>query len=277
MAQSETTIVAVPGAADTWTALTALTVPAGVKRLFKIRVGVVPDWSTTAGSVRAAPVFRLRGSGLLEQDPHEFLGVFIASSTVTTGGAEHHSLMAEYNVDIPVQVGGAVTIEVNTLDEAVTAGTCMANVFYDEKDPAAKNSMSQYVDAAGTTTADAWSSVGTFTLPRPSPDKAPSRIRKICLGVAVDQGTSAISLRTAARFRLSGSGIGEGGSHEFSYNGHYSGHIGTSASEGSYENMGTTWIDVDIPVNAGGTILAEHRYEVETPTASTVAVGLLYE
>jgi hypothetical protein len=33
---------------------------------------------------------------------------------------------------------------------------------------------------------------------------------------------------------------------------------------------------VDIPVNAAGSILVEQRFDVETPTASTVAVGIIY-
>lgn len=274
--QSETGIVAVPSAADAWTTVATFTVPAGVKRLSKIRVSVAPDWGTTAGSVRMAPVFRLQGSGLLEQNPHEYLGVFGGHAEVTTGGIQQNMLTSEYDLEIPVQTGGTFDVQVNTLDEAITAGTVMANVFYDEKDIVLKNSQSQYTDAAGTTTADSWVTVGTITVPAPQEANRPSKIRMVCFGVAVDQGTSAISLRLAARFRLTGSGIGEGGSHEFVFGGQYSGQIGTTPSQGIDQDNGTVWIDVDIPVNASGTILVEHRFDVETPTASTVAAGILY-
>ena len=67
--------VAVPAAADTWTDVGTFTVPAGVKRLKKLRFGLAPDWAVTAVSVRAAPVFRLIGSGTLEQGDHQYLGI----------------------------------------------------------------------------------------------------------------------------------------------------------------------------------------------------------
>lgn len=274
--QSESAIVAVPSAADSWTVIGTFTVPAQVKRLTQIRLALAPDWGTTAGSVRMAPVFRIQGSGLREQNPHEFLGVFGGHAEVTTGGISQNELTAMYMMDTPVQTGGTFTIEVNTLDEAVTAGTVLANVYYDNTDPVEKNTQSQYVDAAGTTTADAYATVGTFTVPAPGGDKNPTRIVKICLGVALDQGTSAISLRTASRFRLTGSGVAEPGQHEYNGPVHYSGEIGTTPSQGIAQDSGTLWIDVDVPCSASGTILAEHRFEVETPTASTVAVGLVY-
>lgn len=277
MTQSETGLVAVPSSADSWTDIATITVPAGVKRLKKVRVGIAPDWGTTAGSVRHAPVYRLQGSGLLEQSPHEYIGPFGGHAEATTGGIAEEGTYLDYDVDIPVQTGGQIVAQVNTLDEAVTAGSTYVNLFFDEKDPVMGNSMSQYVDAAGTTTADAYATVGTFTVPRPAEGKAPTKIRKVVLAVAVDQGTSAISLRTASRFRLTGSGIGEGGNHDFVGPLGFSGMIGASASQGAAHSVMTAIIDVDIPVNAGGQILAEHRYDVETPTASTVAVGLLYE
>jgi hypothetical protein len=275
--QSESQIVAVPSAADSWTDFTNFSVPAGVSRLVKVRMAVAPDWGTTAGSVRCAPVFRLTGSGLLEQSPHEYLGMFAGHAEVTTGGITQTLLTAEYDVDIPVQTGGVVTVQVNTLDEAVTAGTCLVNLFYDAGNVVQTNSQSQYVDSAGTTTADAWATVGTIVVPAPQEGNKPKRIKRIGMGVAVDQGTSAISLRCASRFRLSGSGIGEGGSHDYVGPVAFTGEIGTTPSQGIAQDNGTVWIDVDVPVNASGSILVEHRYDVETPTASTVAVVLVYE
>lgn len=277
MAQSEILSVDVPSAADSFTDVGTFTVPANVKRAMKLIVVLAPDWSVTAGSVRMAPVLRLTGSGLLEQSPHEYLGMFAGSSTVTTGGASQSMLMMEYDLDIPVQTGGTITPQINTLDEAVTAGVVLVNIFYDENAATAKNNMSQFVDSAGTTTADAFVAVGTFTVPQPSEGKQPKFIKAVILAVAVDQGTSAISLRLASRFRLTGSGIAEPGSHDLVGPSGYSGHIGSSASQGSYQENGTIRIEVNIPVSAGGQILAEHLFEDETPTASTVAVGLLYE
>ena len=277
MGQSETDITAVPSSADSWTLLNDFTVPANVKRLMMVVVAVAPDWSTTAGSVRAAPILRLTGSGLQEQSPHAYLGMFAASSTVTTGGCAQSNLSITYMVDIPVSTGGIVTAELNTLDEAITAGSVEIALHYDENSPTASNSMSDYVDVAGTTTADAFATVGTFTVPQPSTGTQPKRIRSIYLGVAPDQGTSAISLRTASRFRLTGSGIVEQGNHEFVGPISITAHIGSSASQGAYPDNLTIRYDVDIPVSPGGQILAEHIFDVETPTASTVAVGLLYD
>lgn len=276
MTQSDSQLVAVPSAADTWTDLPAFTVPAGVKRLTKIRVTTVPDWGTSEISVRGAPVFRLTGSGLLEQNPHEFLGVFFGVAMKTTGGISHSRLIAEYAIDAKVQTGGQIVAQVNTLDEAITAGTSSVNLFYDELEVTSKNSQSQYVDAAGTTTADSWVAVGTFTLPNPGAENRPTKITRICLGVALDQGVNAISLRTASRFRLTGSGIAEGGNHIYEGPKCYSGEVGSTPSQGTNQNDGTVWIDVEVPINAGGQILAEHFFDNETPTASTVAVGLVY-
>jgi hypothetical protein len=202
--------------------------------------------------------------------------VIAGHAEVTTCGIQQNELIAEYDLDIPVQTGGILTTEVNTLDEAITAGTVMINLYYDNKPIVDSNSQSQYIDATGTTTADAWTTVGTIVVPSPAEGNKPVRIRRVCLAVAVDQGQSAISLRCASRFRISGSGIGEGGSHEYMGPIQYSGEIGTTPSQGIAQDAGTQWIDVDIPVNAAGSILVEQRFDVETPTASTVAVGIIY-
>jgi hypothetical protein len=253
--------------------MTNFVVPAGVKRLKKVRFGLAVDPGTSASSVRQAPVFRLTGSGLLEQSPHEFLGPFGGQAMVTSGGVAMENMVVEYDVDIPVQTGGIITVSVDTLDEAITAGTVMANLFYDAEAPKAANCMSQYVDAAVAGAADAWASIGTLTVPQPAAGKAPTKIRAICIGVALDQGTSAISLRTAPRVRLTGSGVGEGGAHEY---------IGPTATSNEvtagaifYSNM-TAVIYVDVPVNAGGSIVVEQRFDSEIPTGGTIAVGLLY-
>lgn len=272
MAQSETGIVAVPSSADAWTDVNTFTVPAGVKRLKKVIVSIAPDFGNS-GTVRFAPVFRLQGSGLLEQSPHEYIGPCGDATLATSGSGAVEPNNIEYDVDIPVQTGGTITAQVNTLDEAVTAGTVRVQLIYDDQAPGGKNSQSQYTDAAMTTTADAWATVGTITVPRMAEGKNPTKIKEVILAVATDQAALAL-LRTSARFRLSGSGIGEGGSHEFL--GPANGSIAATPGVIVYDRQ-VVRHKVDIPVNPGGQILAEQLLDVETPTAGTAIVGLVYE
>lgn len=275
--QSETRLQAVPTAADSWVDMGAvIVVPANVTRLARVEVNLAPDWGTSAVSVRHAPVYRILGSGLQEQSPHSYLGPFGGVSVVTTGGLSEENTKQVYDVDIPVSVGGSITAQVNTLDEAVTAGSTHIALFYDDKPSEAKNSQSDYVDVAGTTTADAWTTVGTFTVPKQKEGSSPAMIKEIVIGVAVDQGTSAISLRTAPRIRLTGSGLDETGLHEYDGPTGTSSHCGASASQGVAMSNLVARYKVDIPVAPGGQILAEHIFDIETPTASTVAVGLMY-
>lgn len=277
MELSEVIDAAVPTGADAWTAVGNFVIPAGVKRIKTIKLAVVPDWGTTAGSVRSAPVIRLIGAGIKEQNPHEYLGVFSSHAEVTTGGISMNDLEIVYDVDIPVQEAGNFDVQCNTLDEAVTAGTVKVNVSYDDKAPTKKNQMAQYVDAAGTTTADVFAAVGTITIPKPESGKDPTKITKLVIGVALDQGTSAISLRCVPTIRLSGAGIKGSGNHDHMGPCSYSGEIGTTPSQGIVQDNGTRMIPVDIDINAGGQIVVEQMFDTETPTASTVAVGLIYE
>lgn len=276
MAQSKTTIVAVPSSADSFTDLTAIVVPAGHSAIKQVKVSVTPDWGTTAGSVRMAPIFRLQGSGLEEQNPHFFMASFGGHAEVTTGGIHHEQLEEVYDVDIPVKENGTINIAVATLDEAITAGTCRCELMFGQDTPQIKNSQSDYVDSAGTTTADSYAAVGTLTVPVGKDDRQPKRIVQVDMGVAVDQGTSAVSLRCSSRFKMSGSGLGEGGDHEFLGPAAYSGEIGSTPSQGINHSKCIVHERVNIPVNAGGQILVEHQFDVETPTASTVAVGVHY-
>jgi hypothetical protein len=272
--QSSTGFVAVPTAADTFTRIYLDTVPAGATRLRKIRGSLALDHGAGAISVRDAPVFRLQGNGLQEQSPHDYLGMFGGAAWVGVGGAVQENMTAKYDVDIPVSTGGTIDVQIDTLDEAITAGTVLAELTYDDQPAAAVNQMAQYVDSAGTTTVDVWANIGTITVPKTITAKDPVKIVKVCLGVAPDQGTTTGSLRTSSRFRMSGSGIGGGaGLHEF---------IGPTGAEADLTSgaklnqAGTVWLDTDIPVNAGGLITVDHRYEIEVPTASTVAMGLVY-
>ena len=273
---SEQVNVAVPSSADAFTTVGTFTVPAGVKRLKAISIILAPDWALTAISVRFAPVIRLIGSGLLEQGDHEYLGKFGGVSVVTTGGLSQNDLKIMYETDIPVQPGGTFEAQVNTLDEAVTAGSVIVGATYDDKAPTEKNSMSQYIDVAGTTTADVYAAVGTFTIPKLESGKDPTRIIAIVIAVAVDQGTSAISLRTTPVIRLSGAGLQNPGLHDYiGKAGSYS-HCGSTPSQGVVADGQTEVIPVDIDINPGGQILVEHQFIDETPTASTVAVGFIY-
>lgn len=274
MTQSEVGLVAVPAAADSFTSVNVFTVPAGVKRLKKLRLSCVPDLTLASVSVRVAPIFRLIGSGMLEQSPHQFVGMFGGVFGLTDGGYSSNEWTMEYEVEIPVTTGGNIDVQVNTLDEAITAGSVTANLFYDNIEPQASNSMADTVDAAGTTTATAFATVGTFTVPKSTAGNDPKRIKAVIIGIAVDQGIAAFSLRLSSRIRLSGSGLAEGGQHDIAGP---SGDYGIVVIGGQFAWLCTKKIMNDIPVNPGGPILVEHQFDVETPTASTVCVGILYE
>lgn len=273
---SQTGIVAVPSAADTWTVIGTETVPAGAKSIKKLRFSVAPDPGASATSIRIAPAFRIRGSGLGEQDPHSFLGKFGGYGTTTDGDVSLDNMSEDFDVDIPCNPNSTYTVEVNTLDEAITAGTVTYTVVYDTGDAKAKNSMADFVDAAVATAADAWSAVATLRVPQAVSGKEPTRIRRLKIGVAPDQGTSAVTLRTASRVRLTGSGVAESGNHEFS------GPQGCMAQQGGTPvgtvkaANNTVTYDVDIPVKAGGDIVVEQRFDVEVLTAGTIAVGVEY-
>lgn len=270
--QAHTTQVAVPAAADSWTDLTAIVVPAGVTRLVKVGVALAVDEADPAG-VRFAPLVRLLGSGLLEQSPHVYVGPCGNIGAKTTSGAYASELdPVVYDVDIGVAVGGTIQAQAMTPDEAITAGTVSVELIFDTGATKQANSMSDWVDAAMTTTAGAWATVGTLTVPQLEKGKAPTKIREIVMAIATDQATIAL-LRCASRFRLSGAGLAEGGLHEFL--GPHSGTGCNTAGILGYHHQ-TVRLEVDMPVNAGGTILVEHFLTTETPTAGTAILGVLY-
>lgn len=275
MGLSSTVIVAVPTAADSWTQVGTITIPQGMKRIEKIQIGLSPDNGTTLLSVRNAPVVRLLGDGLVEQTPHEYLGAFGGMSGVVNGGTSQEGLDNEHMTDIPVSVGGTLEVQVKTLDEAITAGTVTVTVFFDEKAPTSSNSMSQIVEAAGDTTADRWTNIGTIRIPKPEDAKAPKKIIMLTVACAVDQGTSAAVLRGTPRYRITGDGLVGSGTREFA--GVPFQTIGVAAVAGGapLSNL-TKQIKVDIECNAGGSILVEQRFDVETPTASTMAAAVAY-
>jgi hypothetical protein len=270
--QSHTQVVAVPTAADAWTSFSDIVVPAGAQRLSKVIVGVACDEADPAG-VRIATVFRLLGSGLLEQSPHQYVGPAGNITTKTTSGAyAFEGNVQQYDVDIPVAVGGSITPQVNTPDEAITAGTCSICLVFDSAAPSGRNSMSDYVDAAMTTTAGAWATVGTLSVPQLKEGKAPVKITEIVMAIPTDQATLAL-LRCASRFRLSGAGIAEGGIHELL--GPQSGTGCSTAGILGYSHQ-LVRCKVEIPVNAGGQILVEQHLTTETPTAGTAILGVMY-
>lgn len=273
---AERVSAAVPTAADAWTAVGTITVPSGAKRIKKLKFAVAPDWGLTAGSVRMAPVFRLQGSGLSEQNPHEYLTVFAGHAEVTTGGITMNDLEMVYDVDIPVSEGGTINVDCNSLDEVITAGTAIANVIFDTDASKAANSMAQFIDAAGTTTADVFSAIGTVRIPKTEGAKDPKKIKKLIIAVAVDQGTSAVSLRCVPVIRLSGAGIKGSGTLQYVGRCGYTGEIGTTPSQGIDFDGSIAVIDVDIDINAGGEFNIEQMFITETPTASTIAVGIIY-
>lgn len=275
MGLSKTLIAAVPTGADSWTAVGSATVPQGMKRLHRVEIKLGPDNAATNLSVRNAPVVRLLGDGLNEQTPHEYLGPFGGISGTTAGAASQEKLEQSYETDIPVSAGGTIEVQCNTLDEAITAGTVTVVLHYDEKAPTAKNGMSQYVDAAGDTTADRWTNIGTIRIPLPEGGKAPSKITEIRVGVATDQGTASKAMRVSPRIRITGDGLKSSGDRE--YAGPTAQQIILDAVAGAapLSNM-VAVIPVDIDINAGGQILIEQKFDIEAPTASTIAALLKY-
>lgn len=270
--QSETLALSATPVADTWTTIGTFTIPAGVKRLTRVKFGVTLD-APAATICRVLPVFRIMGSGLSEQSPHEFIG----SSGGVTGIAANEAALSldnqSYDVDIPVMTGGQFLVQVNFIDEGAVPMTAKVEVAYDNQETSRKNSMSQYVDSVQPTTADVWQTVGTVIIPQLAAGNNPTKIREIVMAHAVDMANAG-TLRGSSRFRLSGSGIAEGGSHE--YVGANQGAGVTAAAADSYDK-GTVRQPTDIPVNPGGGILVEALLDSDMPTNGSVAVGLMYE
>jgi len=271
MVQSETAVGAVPGAADTWTDIETFTVPAGVSRLMKVKAGVAPDFGAT-GTVRVAPVIRLLGSGLLEQSPHEYVLQGVNVALVTSGAAAVEPEIFEYDVDIPVQTGGQITAQINCLDEVPAAMTSRIQLDFDAKSSAGKNQMSQYVEADSPAAADVWAEVGTITIPQLEAGKTPERIREIVCGIVSDVDATLL-VRNSNRFRLTGSGLKEGGLHE--YLGSESGDMFTTPGALAYDRA-IVRHKTDLEVNAGGQILIECISDVEALVDGTAVMGVLY-
>lgn len=272
--QSESAIGAVPAAADTWTDIGTFTVPAGVKRLKGILANVVPDPGAIA-TIHGAPVIRLVGSGLLEQSPHEYIlqGFTQAITAANSGSAPVEPEIFEYLLDIPVQTGGQITAQINMLDEIPAALTSRVILEYDENTAAAANQMSQYVDSVAPAAAGAWTLVGVITIPQLKPENNPTSIREIVCGVVADVAGNAL-IRQSSRFRLSGSGLKEGGLHHFLGTG--AGVMWTTPGAQKYDRPIVRHA-VDLPINAGGQINVEAIHDVEISEGGTAVLGVLYK
>ena len=272
--QSETAIGAVPGAADTWTDVNTFTVPAGVQRLMKVKGNIAPDPGALA-QIHGAPVIRLQGSGLLEQSPHEYVlqGFTESITAANSGSGPVEPEMFEYDVDIPVQTGGQITVQINMLDEVPAAMTSRVELDYDGIAPSGKNQMAQYVDAAAPGAAGAWTAVGTITIPQLKEGKSPVKITEVICGLVSDVAGNVL-IRQSSRFRLTGSGLVEGGSHQLL--GTAAGVMWTTPGAQAYDRP-IVRHKVDIPVNAGGQINVEVIHDVEISEGGTVVLGVRYE
>lgn len=271
--QSET-VIAASGAANVWTAVGTITVPAGVVSLKKVKVGLAPDPGVLASTVHAAPVFRLTGAGMLEQNPHQYLaqGVdsILVAATDAHVGAE--PAVQEYNVDIPVQVGGQILVESMCIAEA-HVGTMRAELVFSAEPAGGANSMSDYVTAVMPVAAAAWTAVGTLTVPQLGAGASPKKIKRVDCGFVCDNLGAVTSLRVSARFRITGSGVGEGGNHHFLGNQNSGSNVVTGS--GKYDRM-IVRHDTDIPVNAGGQILVEAILDLELTDGGDMVFGVQY-
>lgn len=270
--QSETLAVTVTPVADAWNTIGTFNVPAGVKRLIRVKFGLVADIAA-ATTARFVPVYRLMGSGLSEQSPHEYVGGAGGISGIAANSPQLTLDLESYEVDIPVMTGGQFLAQFNMIDEGAIPVVAKCEVAYDNAESVQKNSMSQYTDAVQPVAANTWVAVGNITIPQLKAGDSPIRIREIVMAHGIDIATTGL-LIGSLRVRLSGSGIAEGGSHEF---------IGACQGAGVYAAFGAAYEHgtvrqmVDIPVNPGGTVLVEQLIDSDVPTAGSVAVGLHYE
>lgn len=254
--QSES-VQAALGAFNTWLATGNITVPAGVASLKKVIIGVAPDPGVGAATIHLLPVFRLLGSGLLEQNPHQYVAQGCDSAHIAAGlvcNNPEPALMI-YDVDIPVQTGGVIEVQHMNITEAFP-GIARCELVFGAEASAGGNNMSDYVTAVAPAAAAAWLAVGTLTVPQLGEGKSPKRIKRIDCGIVPD-GVAAIttSLMVSTRYRLTGSGVAEGGNHHILGNGQAQSCVG--AGEGMVDRCIVTH-HTDIPVNAGGAILVEH-------------------
>jgi hypothetical protein len=273
--QSESVYAAAPAAANTWTLVGNITVPAGAATLRKVKIGTAPDPGVAAATLHLAPVYRLTGSGIAEQSPHIFVaqGADCVLVAATTSLVAAQPAVMIYDVDIPVQTGGIITVEEMSIAEAVP-GSNRCELVFDSAAPSGKNGMCDYVSHVMVTAADSWQTVGTLTVPQVGSGKSPTRIKRVDCGFVNDNLGAVTSLRTSSRFRLTGSGINEGGLHHFLGNQNSGSNVVTGS--GMYDSMIVTHL-CDIPVNPGGNILVETILDTELTDGGDSIFGVQYE
>lgn len=272
--QSMTVTAASPTAANSWTAVGSITVPAGSKSIKKVKVNAITDAGTAAATTHFAPVIRLLGAGLEEQSPHEYVapGSNIPLIAATAGYAIAETNFLEYDVDIGVSVGGVIDVQALAISEVQT-GQVSVELDFSPEAAGGKNSMAQYVTAA-IGAVNTWVTVGTINVPQPKAGSEPKKIKEIICGIVPDVAATAVSEMVSARFRISGAGIAEGGTHEY---------LGNSAGNGCVVTGPGVYQDtivrhkLDIPVNSGGQILVEQRIDTEVPDGGDAVFGVLYE
>ena len=241
-------------------------------RIKKIQIGIAPDQTVVATSVQIVTVIRLIGSGVLEQSPHDYVGPCGGAFITTDEGASLGNFGMEYNVDIPIGIGGDINILMDSVNEILAAGTVTVGLIFDDQPVTAKNNMADFVEAV-VGAAGSFVAVATLVVPQGEAGKAPSKISKLVIGLGIDQGVAAFALRHALSIRLSGSGLKGGGLHE--YVGPH-GDSGVVVTGGSLVANDVVEIDVDLPVNPAGEIDVEQILITEVPTAGTTIVGALY-
>jgi hypothetical protein len=271
--QSES-ISAPSGALNVWVAVGNIQVPAGVQSLKKVKVVLSPDPGVAAAAPHTAPVFRLTGSGLLEQSPHIYLAqghdcVLIAAATTLVSQEPDTQT---YDVDIPVQTGGLIVVESMCVTEAMV-GSMNCELDFSSEQAGGGNSMSDFVTAVMPAAAAVWVAVGNLQVPQLGEGKSPKKIKRIDCGFINDSAGGVTSLRTSIRFRLTGSGIAEGGLHHFL--GNVNSSSGVAASTGGHDRM-IKRHDCDVPVNPGGLVNVEAIFDVELPDAGDMIFGVQY-
>ncbi len=249
-------VQAATGAANVWIATGNIVVPAGVVSLKKVIVGVAPDPGIGAVTIHLVPVFRLLGSGLLEQKPHQYIaqGCDVAQIVAGLSCQTPQLALMEYDVDIPVQTGGVIEVQHMNIAEAFP-GIARCELVFSAEAAGAGNNMSDFVTAVAPAAAAAWIAVGNLTVPTLGAGASPVKIKRIDCGLVADSVAAiTTSIMVSSRFRLTGSGIAEGGNHHILGNESVVACVG--AGEGYLDRCIMTHM-VDIPVNAGGIILVE--------------------
>lgn len=271
--QSES-ISAVSGALNVWVAVGNIQVPAGVNSLKKVKVVLAPDIGVAILAPHTIPVFRLTGSGLLEQSPHIYLG----QGCDATQTAASVSLIAmepaimEYDVDIPVQTGGLIVVESMCVTEAVV-GSMNCELDFSDEAAGTGNNMSDFVTAVMPAAFGVWAVVGVLQVPQLGAGASPKKIKRVDCGFVNDSAGAVTSLRCSVRFRITGSGVAEGGLHHFL--GTANGASSVVASSGYHDRM-IVRHDTDVPVNPGGQITIEAFFDVELPDGGDMVFGVQY-